>query len=504
MDEEQKTAKEESRVATDKTPVATGNEDPSFFVLVQESQKMANIAELVELMEESHKDKNWIMDQIRQKRQKITPKPDMGMVAILKMCTPDFILHMIGSLKNQELEDYEAPPPLTQTYHWFFTDIVAGSDPSLTTNEQARKIIVLNKLIENTDIFKQRDPDSTLILPTGDGMAIGFSDSAEKPLQLALDVHKGIYRYNKPRPEKDRIYVRIGLDIGPVYIIKDLNGSENVWGPGIIMARRIMDLAREMNILASARFANDVKMLRPEYRNILRPIGDYQIKHGEKILIYNIYGDGFGNKKSPTADKNQKSKAAEEIQKTSSRFLFTNIGIELEVIDPDPKVMMTHHTLTWNLINISKDPVERLFYFLDGDAPRAFPDLNVIVRDEEDRELEIMSLNVNRPLHKEFFVKFKRPLKPGEKGRMAVIEYDWEEIYRQYSYRFASDCKKFNYLLTVPKGLEVNQKVVKVDTESGEKFHSAIPPVVKYLPDKTQVSWSASDMRTYEAYRFDW
>jgi hypothetical protein len=153
LDEEQKTAKEESRVATDKTPVATGNEDPSFFVLVQESQKMANIAELVELMEESHKDKNWIMDQIRQKRQKITPKPDMGMVAILKMCTPDFILHMIGSLKNQELEDYEAPPPLTQTYHWFFTDIVAGSDPSLTTNEQARKIIVLNKLIENTDIF---------------------------------------------------------------------------------------------------------------------------------------------------------------------------------------------------------------------------------------------------------------------------------------------------------------------------------------------------------------
>ena len=43
-------------------------------------------------------------------------------------------------------------------------------------------------------------------------------------------------------------------------------------------------LAEKNNILCSARFANDVKMLRPEYKSILHPIGDYQIKHGDKIL----------------------------------------------------------------------------------------------------------------------------------------------------------------------------------------------------------------------------
>ena len=52
------------------------------------------------------------------------------------------------------------------------------------------------------------------------------------------------------------------MDSRPVYVIKDLNGNENVWGPGIIMARRAMDLAEKMNILASARFANDLKMLK--------------------------------------------------------------------------------------------------------------------------------------------------------------------------------------------------------------------------------------------------
>ena len=30
----------------------------------------------------------------------------------------------------------------------------------------------------------------------------------------------------------------------------------------------------------------------PEYKEIMHPIGDYSIKHGEKLNIFNIYGDG--------------------------------------------------------------------------------------------------------------------------------------------------------------------------------------------------------------------
>ena len=110
----------------------------------------------------------------------------MGSVGILKTCPTNFISHLLGLLKFSEIDVFEGPPPLTTTYHWFFTDIVASSDPTITTNEQARKMILLNKLIERTEVFRRRDPDSTLILPTGDGMAIGFSDSPEKPLLLAL------------------------------------------------------------------------------------------------------------------------------------------------------------------------------------------------------------------------------------------------------------------------------------------------------------------------------
>lgn len=117
----------------------TNNDD-----VEKEREKLANIAEIIELLEETNKNKDWIIDRIKQKREKIQIKPTMGIVGILKMCSPAFVSHILGLLRNEGLEDFEGPPPLTETYHWFFTDIVAGSDPTITTSEQARKIIVLN------------------------------------------------------------------------------------------------------------------------------------------------------------------------------------------------------------------------------------------------------------------------------------------------------------------------------------------------------------------------
>jgi hypothetical protein len=469
----------------------------------KEVEKLAQIAEVMELLEETHKNKDWLLDQIKQNRIKAPLKPTMSLVGILKACPANFISHLLDIMNLNELEEFEGPPPLTVTYHWFFTDIVAGSDPTITTNEQARKIIVLNQLIDRTEVFRQRDPESTLVLPTGDGMAIGFSDSPEKPLRLALEVHKNLSRYNNlKRIEKEKLLIRIGIDTGPVYMIKDLNGKENVWGPGIIMARRVMDLAREMNIIASARIANDIRTLRPEYRSILHPIGDYSIKHGEKILIYNAYGDGFGNKKSPQGEKVQKSAALEENQKTVSRFNYSSIAVTLDI--KNPLTMLTHHTLLWGFVNISNEPIDRVFYYLDGDVPRNFPDMNVVVKDEDEKELDIMSLNVNKPYHKEFYVKLRKPIKPQEKRRFTKLEYDWEEPDRHYVYTVASNCKKFDYSMFAPKGIEVNQKVLTIDPMTGDKRYAPVHASVKYLDNGTQITWSGTDLRAHDTYRFDW
>jgi class 3 adenylate cyclase len=469
---------------------------------VSELEKNAAILEIIGLLEQSHMGKEWVAEQLRLKRQKVPVNPAMTIVDLLRSCDHDFIFYLRELLKAKE-EGIDAPPALTRTYHWFFTDIVGSSDPTMAANEQVSKIIALNKIVERTETFRQRDPETTLVLPTGDGMAIGFADSAEKPFMLAFEVHKALYDFNKARKQKDRVKIRIGLDTGPVYLVKVINGNENVFGPGIVMARRVMDLAREMNILASSRFATDVKNLRPEYRRYMHEAGDYDIKHGEKVFIYNIYdGKEIGSKKAPDPDKKQKSPDSDGFSPAASRFLFNHIGLELEV--KDVKTMLTHHVYDWNVINVSDKPVERIFYYIDGDVPRSFPDLNVTVKDEDGRELEILSLNANKPYHKAFFVKASRPIKPKEKGRMLRMEFDWEEPDRHFVYDFASDCKKFDYLLKVPKGMEINQKVVKINKMSGDMILASTPAAVQYLPDKTLVTWSAKNLKTFDTYRFDW
>jgi hypothetical protein len=58
--------------------------------------------------------------------------------------------------------------------------------------------------------------------------------------------------------------------------------------------------------------------------------------------------------------------------------------------------------------------------------------------------------------------------------------------------------------LTVPRNLQINQKVVFVDVESGEKRYAKIPATVKYLEDKVKIDWAATNLVAHNAYRFDW
>lgn len=466
------------------------------------TEKLKNILEILGLLEEKHKSKELIFKEMKKQKIKIPIKHTMSSPEILRVCPEGFISHVLRVLKNDDFDDFKEIRTLTKTYHWFYTDIVASSDPTILTTEQARKLIVLNELISRTETFRSRDPNSTVIFPTGDGLNLGFSDSPEKPLHLAIELHKLINRYNELKKGKDKLSIRIGVDTGPVYLLKDLNGIDTVWGPGIIMARRVMDLCGPMHIFASARIADDIRKLSPEYKFIMHPIGDYAIKHGEQLLIYNIYGDSFGNKNAPRKGKIQKSKAAEQDLKNVSTFFFDSVEVKLDVTEP--KTMLTHHTWSWNIVNITKEPRDQIFYYLGGDAPRNFPDMNVSVRDENNDELNIMSLNVNKPYYKEFIVKLNKPLKPNQKGRILKLEYDWEEPDRNFVYRFASNCKRFRYLFTIPKGIEVKNRVLKVDSETGYKTHVTPSAVVKYLGDRTQITWESSNLHAYDAYRFEW
>ena len=468
--------------------------------LSKTTKKITEIAEILAILNDTNRGKDWLFQEVKKHRLKSLVKPTMNSFEMLQILPDDFISKLLKGLKGDDIEGFEDVQTLTKTFHWFFTDIVAGSNPKIPAKDQVRKIVVLNELISRTETFRKKDPASTVILPTGDGMAIGFSDSLEKPIRLAIELHKFLNKYNEQRSGLEKLLIRIGIDMGPVYVVKDLNDKENVWGPGIILTRRVMDLAGDMNIFASAKIAEDTIKLSSYYKEIMHPIGDYHIKHGEELQLYNIYGNDFGNKIAPRSKKVEKL-TEDKLVKPTYNFAFRTIDIVLDVTDPS--TLLTHHTWVWKLENISKEPKEQVHYIIDGDKEREFKDLHVTVRDERGNNLDIVTVDANKPTHKEFNVKLRNPLLP-KQTKTLKLEYDWEEPDRSFFYRVASDCKEFTYLFTISKEAQIKTRVLRVDAETGYRVYASPNPIVKYLDDKTVVSWSKSNLKSFDAYQFQW
>lgn len=187
---------------------------------------------------------------------------------------------------------------------FFYIDIVGSSDPSMSVKKQVQKIELLNKFIGSCESFKRASKGKRIILPTGDGMAIGFLLNPELPLLLAIELHRELRQYNKGKSSDSQLGVRIGLASGPVFTVTDMNNVQNVWGPGIILARRVMDAGIDGHILLAEKLAEDLLAIKDDYRKIIRMVSSaYETKHGEKIKLYSAYSTDFGNSEQPPAVK---------------------------------------------------------------------------------------------------------------------------------------------------------------------------------------------------------
>jgi len=187
---------------------------------------------------------------------------------------------------------------------FFFVDVVGLSDPALSVRRQIEKIEALNDIIGHCETFKKASDKR--VLPTGDGMAIGFMLSPESPLQLGIDLHHALKKYNTHTNKEDGSFldVRIGLASGSVFIVNDVNSNQNIWGPGIIFARRVMDVGDGGHILLAGPLAESLLTLDDKYKGVINLLGDYQVKHGQIIKIYSAYsGNEFGNSVIPARFK---------------------------------------------------------------------------------------------------------------------------------------------------------------------------------------------------------
>ena len=174
--------------------------------------------------------------------------------------------------------------------HVLFMDVVGFS--KLLINDQSEILEQLNQLVRETPHFREAEAAGKLIrLSTGDGMALVFSNSAEAPVECALEISKALKSY-------PQIQLRMGVHSGPVNAVSDVNDRSNVTGAGINVAQRVMDCGDAGHILLSRHVAEDLEQYR-QWQPCLHDLGDCEVKHGVRVHVVNLYTDDLGNPEIP-------------------------------------------------------------------------------------------------------------------------------------------------------------------------------------------------------------
>src|SRR5438874_6597090 len=175
--------------------------------------------------------------------------------------------------------------------HVLFIDIVGYS--KLLLKPQSELLGELNEIVSGTNEFRQAESASRLIrLPTGDGMALVFRTNGEAPVECAMEIARAL----KSHPA---IQLRMGIHSGPVNEVVDVNQRANIAGAGINMAQRVMDCGDAGHILVSRHVAEDLAEYE-RWRPFLHDIGTFEVKHGVRVSVTNLYSDEVGNPKLPS------------------------------------------------------------------------------------------------------------------------------------------------------------------------------------------------------------
>src|SRR5712672_2536923 len=174
--------------------------------------------------------------------------------------------------------------------HVLFLDIVGYS--KLSVNEQHARVDELNGIVRLSEQFQKAEAANRILkIPTGDGMALVFYRSPEEPAQCAFEISRAL-------KDNQRLQVRMGIHSGPISGVVDMNERTNVAGAGINLAQRVMDCGDAGHILLSHHVAEDLAEYE-RWRPFLHDIGAFEVKHGVRVSVTNLYSDEVGNPKLP-------------------------------------------------------------------------------------------------------------------------------------------------------------------------------------------------------------
>ncbi|MEP6790986.1 MAG: protein kinase, partial [Ramlibacter sp.] len=160
-----------------------------------------------------------------------------------------------------------------------FLDLVGYSIRSVDDQVAIKKLF--NELIGKA--LKGVPDDTRISIDTGDGAAICFMGDPEEALQSALLLRDLLgQRYGHV------LSVRIGLHMGPVRVIADINDRINVIGDGINVAQRVMDFAQPNQVLVSRSYYDVISRITDDTAGMFSNLGQYEDKHGRLHEVFAV------------------------------------------------------------------------------------------------------------------------------------------------------------------------------------------------------------------------
>lgn len=160
-----------------------------------------------------------------------------------------------------------------------FLDLVAYSTRSV--DQQVALKTRFNELVSKA--IEGVDAASRIMLDTGDGAAICFLGDPEEALQSAQ-----LLRDLLRQQHNEKLSMRVGLHLGPLRLLKDLNDRLNVVGDGINVAQRIMDFSSANQIMVSRAYYDVISRISDGADELFEFLGERHDKHQRAHEVYRL------------------------------------------------------------------------------------------------------------------------------------------------------------------------------------------------------------------------
>lgn len=178
-----------------------------------------------------------------------------------------------------------ATPALKQLNRTFigsvlFIDIVGYS--RRTVPDQLAMKELFNRVL--ADAVQNVAASERIMVDTGDGAAIAFLGDPEDALFAALSLRDAFDTGHVKLGEPG--FVRMGINLGPLRIVRDINGHTNMIGDGVNDAQRVMSFAEPGQVIVSHSYYDIISRFSRDYAQLFVYEGTRHDKHVREHEVY--------------------------------------------------------------------------------------------------------------------------------------------------------------------------------------------------------------------------